>query len=546
MQDDSRSLVRKKQSAIDIQHSADLKTKTNPPVPSLLKGGDGGLFITNHSSRITLIDTHCHLEMDDFNTDRAGVIKRAKDTGIEAIITIGSDLKGNIGGLKLSEEYDFIYASVGFHPHDAKDFTEEIFNQIKTWATEYKIQDAKYKMQGTNPPLPPFSKGGRGGITNAESRKPNAECKPKVVAIGEIGLDYHYDNSPREIQKDVFKRQLHFAKEINLPVIIHSREAKKDTLDIVMESDANKGVLHCFSGDMEMAEKAMSMGFYISIAGPVTFKNAGRLRDIAKAIPDDYLLIETDAPYLTPEPFRGRRNEPSYIVRTAAAIAELRGVTLEDISRITTINARRLFKIGHMPEKGEIVYKIRDNLYLNITNQCTNKCSFCIRFHSDYVKGHNLRLAEEPDEEDLTHAIGDPSQYKEIVFCGYGEPLLRLDLVKSVSAWIKQNKGSVRIDTNGHGNLIHGRNILPELKDIVDSISVSLDAHDEETYNRICRPSLKNAFRGVIDFIKEAMKFIPQVQVTVVKLPGIDIEKCRKIAGDLGAGFRVRELDVVG
>jgi TatD DNase family protein len=455
--------------------------------------------------------------MDEFNPDRDEVIKRAKDAGIEAIITIGSDLKGNIGGLELSKKYDFIYSSVGFHPHDAKDFTEDIFNKIKEWIT---------------PPHPPLTKGGlRGG---------------KVVAIGEIGLDYHYDNSPREIQREVFMRQLQYAKEINLPVIIHSREAKRDTLEIIKESGINKGVLHCFSGDIAMAQRAMAMGFYISIAGPVTFKNARKPKEIAKMIPDDYLLIETDAPYLTPEPFRGRRNEPSYIVHTAKAIAELRGITLEDLSRITTINAKRLFKIGQMPEKGEIAYKIRDNLYLNITNRCTNECSFCIRFHSDYVKGHNLRLSDEPTEEELKKAIGDPSQYREVVFCGYGEPLLRIDLVKSVAAWIKQNKGRVRINTNGHGNLIHGRNILPELKGIVDSISISLDAHDEETYNKICRPSFKNAFREILSFIKEAGKYIPEVKITVVTLEGVDVEKCRKIAEDLGVGFRVRELDIVG
>jgi TatD DNase family protein len=472
---------------------------------------------------LSLIDTHCHLEMDEFNPDRDEVIKRAKDAGIEAIITIGSDLKGNIGGLELSKKYDFIYSSVGFHPHDAKDFTEDIFNQIKTWVTLYRMQDARCKMQDLN-----------------------SELNPKVVAIGEIGLDYHYDNSPREIQREVFIKQLQFAKEINFPVIIHSREAKRDTLEIIKESGINKGVLHCFSGDIDMAERAMAMGFYISIAGPVTFKNARKPKEIAKMIPDDYLLIETDAPYLTPEPFRGRRNEPSYIVHTAKAIAELRGITLEDLSRITTINAKRLFKIGQMPEKGEIVYKIRDNLYLNITNRCTNECSFCIRFHSDYVKGHNLRLSEEPTEEELKDAIGDPSQYREVVFCGYGEPLLRIDLVKSVAAWIKQNKGRVRINTNGHGNLIHGRNILPELKGIVDSISISLDAHDEETYNKICRPSFKNAYSEILFFIKEAKKFIFNVQVTVVTHEGVDVVKCRKIAEDLGVGFRVRELDIVG
>jgi len=484
-----------------------------------------------------MIDTHCHLDMDEFDPDRNEVIKRARDAGIEAIITIGSDLKGNIGGLELSKKYDFIYSSVGFHPHDAKDFTEDIFNKIKEWTMSSlppldKATSSCTPLDKDTPPqLPPLLRGGWGG---------------KVVAIGEIGLDYHYDNSPREIQCEVFIKQLQFAKEISLPVIIHSREAKRDTLEIIKESGINKGVLHCFSGDVDMAERAMAMGFYISIAGPVTFKNARKPKEIAKMVPDDYLLIETDAPYLTPEPFRGRRNEPSYIVHTAKAISELRGITLEDLSRITTINAKRLFKIGQMPEKGEIVYKIRDNLYLNITNRCTNECFFCIRFHSDYVKGHNLRLSEEPTEEELKDAIGDPSQYREVVFCGYGEPLLRIDLVKSVAAWIKQNKGRVRINTNGHGNLIHGRNILPELKGIVDSISISLDAHDEETYNKICRPSFKNAFREILSFIKEAGKYIPEVKITVVTLEGVDVEKCRKIAEDLGVGFRVRKLDIVG
>jgi TatD DNase family protein len=468
--------------------------QTNPPLPPFTKGGHGGI-----------IDTHCHLEMDEFNPDRDEVIERAKNAGIEAIVTIGSDLEGNIGGLDLSEKYDSVYAAVGIHPHDAKDFSDDIYLKLKEWAS-----------------------------------------KEKVVAIGEIGLDYHYDNSPREIQREVFKRQLAFAKETGLPVVIHSREAKKDTLEIIRDSGIDKGVLHCFSGDMDMAERAMAMGFSISIAGPVTFKNARRLREIAQAIPDDYLLIETDAPYLTPEPFRGKRNEPSYLVHIARIIAEIRGISMEDLARITTLNAKRLFRIGQMQEAGEIAYKIRDNLYLNITNRCTNRCSFCVRFLTDYVKGHNLRLSREPTEEELKNAIGDPSKYKEVVFCGYGEPLIRLDLVKSLSQWIKQNKGMVRINTNGHGNLIHRRNILPELKGIVDSISVSIDAHDEETYNRICKPVYKNALREVIEFIKESKKYIPYVQATVVELEGVDIEKCREITDGLGIRLRVRKLHRVG
>jgi TatD DNase family protein len=490
------------------------------------------------ATKENLIDTHCHLEMAEFDPDREAVIQRAKDAGIEAVITIGSDLSGNIGGLELSRKYDFIYSSVGFHPHDARDFTDEIFGKIKKWVREYRGKE-------TNPPSPPFAEEGYGRVTNNESPGVD-ELKPKVVAIGEIGLDYHYDNSPREVQREVFMKQLQFAREVDLPVIIHSREAKKDTLDIIKRSGINNGVFHCFSGDMEMAEQVMAMGFHISVAGPVTFKNAKRLKEIVKSVPDEFLLIETDAPYLTPEPFRGRRNEPSYLAHTARTIAELRGVSLEDIARITTLNAKRLFKTGVIPEKGEIAYRIRDNLYLNITNRCTNECSFCIRFHSDYVKGHNLRLSTEPAEEDIKNAIGDPARFREVVFCGYGEPLLRLELVKNIAAWIKKNNGKVRINTNGHGNLIHGRNILPELKGLVDSISISLDAQDEETYSRICKPVFKNSFNEVIEFIREAKKFIPQVQVTVVALQGVDIERCRKIADDLKVGFRLRKLDVVG
>ncbi|MDI6745207.1 MAG: YchF/TatD family DNA exonuclease [Thermodesulfovibrionales bacterium] len=490
----------------------------------------------SNSSRITVhaspafIDTHCHLEMTEFDEDRDKVIQRARGAGIEAVITVGSDMKGNIGSLRLSEKYDFIYAAVGIHPHDAKDFTEEIYNQLKEW--------------GTNPPSPPFTKGGQGGINS--SLVPRPSSLNKVVAIGETGLDYHYDNSPRDIQKEVFKRHLLLAKELGLPVIIHSREAKKDTLEILADSGINNGVLHCFSGDMDMAEKAMAMGFYISIAGPVTFKNANKLREITEAIPDDYLLIETDAPYLTPEPFRGKRNEPSFLVNTAEKIAEVRRVSFEDIARITTLNARRLFRIGKSIQQGEIAYKIRDSLYLNITNRCTNKCSFCVRFHSDYVKGHNLRLSVEPTEEELKAAIGDPVQYKEIVFCGYGEPFLRLDIVKNLARWIKERGGKVRINTNGHGSIINRRNILPELRGFVDVISVSLDAQDEKAYDRICAPDFKDAFHEVILFIRESKKYIPDVLATVVEMEGVDVEKCRKITDELGVKLRVRKLDVVG
>jgi len=449
-----------------------------------------------------MIDTHCHLDMFD---DSDAVIRRAGDAGIEYLITIGSDFESNLKNLVIALNNDPVYASVGIHPHDAKDFSDETYAKIREWTKE-----------------------------------------KKVIAIGETGLDYHYDHSPRDVQRDVFKKHLDLARETGLPVLIHSREARNDTLEILEKSGISKGVFHCFSGDLKMAEKVMEMGFSISLAGPVTFKNAKELVEVAREIPDDYLLVETDAPYLAPEPLRGKTNEPCYMVHTVRRLAELRGVSPEDIERITTLNAKRLFKIGKLVSRGEIAYKIRDSLYLNLTNRCTNSCSFCVRFHKDYVKGHNLRLSDEPTEEELKEAIGDPSHYREVVFCGYGEPLLRLDIVKSVARWVKEKGGHVRINTNGHGNLIHGRNILTELTGIVDTLSISLDAQDDETYQRICAPTYKNAFQEVVSFIREAKDYVPSVQATVVETEGVDIQKCRELTEELGIPLRIRKLDVVG
>lgn len=453
-----------------------------------------------------LIDTHCHLEMEAFDSDRDKAIKRAEDAGIEYIINAGSDREGNIKGLELSAKYPHIYSAAGIHPHDAKTLDEALYDELKKWVKH-----------------------------------------PKVIAVGEIGLDYHYMHSPKGIQVETFRKQIVLAKEENLPIIIHSREANNDTLRVLREEAADvTGVLHCFSGDIEMAEEAMGLGFYISIAGPVTFKNAKVLREIAEFIPDEFLLIETDAPYLTPVPMRGQRNEPSFLTYTAQVISEIRGITVSDLARITTLNAMRLFKIGKVAGQGEIAYKIRDSLYLNITNRCTNKCGFCVKSRTNYIKGHNLRLEKEPSALQVIKAIKDPASYKEIVFCGIGEPLLRLDVVKKVAAWIKQHGGKVRINTNGHGNLIHGKNILPELHGIVDSISISLDAEDAKKYEKICRPSIKGSYEGVISFIREAVKVIPEVKATVVKIPGVNIEKCRRIAEELGAELRIRDFDMVG
>ncbi|OGW44629.1 MAG: hydrolase TatD [Nitrospirae bacterium RBG_16_43_11] len=255
-----------------------------------------------------LIDTHCHLTMPDFEADRSAVIQRAIDAGISHMITIGTDIEDSKRAIALAEGYEFIYAAVGIHPHDARDITD---------------------------------------IENVSDTIKKLASKKKVVALGETGLDYHYMHSPAEIQQEHFRLEINLAKSLGLPVIVHSREAKEDTLRILKEEkvEVTGGVLHCFSGDMDMAEKALNMGLYISFSGVITFKNAKKMHDIVKAIPLNRILIETDAPFLTPVPHRGKRNEPAYVKYTAEKIADIKGISLEELGKTITDNAARLFRL---------------------------------------------------------------------------------------------------------------------------------------------------------------------------------------------------------
>ena len=455
-----------------------------------------------------LIDTHAHLEMREFNDDREDVIKRAREAGVEHIITIGTTVESCRDAVMLADKHDFIYAAIGIHPHEVKDILHPAYEIIRHFA-QHK----------------------------------------KVVAYGEIGLDYHYEHSHRTDQKRKFRDMLHEARELKLPIIVHDRDAHEDMLQILSEewSPGLGGVMHCFSGDMEMARTLIEKGFFISIAGPVTFPKAEALREVVRQVPIEHLLVETDAPYLSPVPMRGKRNEPAFVRHTAEAVAKIKGLTLDDVGRITSFNAMQLFGMGTLPARGQITYPIRNSLYLNITNRCTSACTFCVRYYTDFVKGHNLRLREEPTAADLIKEIGDPKRYDEIVFCGYGEPLLRLDVVKAVAAEVKRRGGKVRIDTNGHANLIHKRNVLPELAGLVDAVSVSLNAQNAEVYVKLSQPQFgAPAYEAVKEFISEAKKYIPEVTASVVAAPDVDVEACRKIVDELGARFRVRELDVVG
>ena len=252
---------------------------------------------------MALVDTHAHLEGKAFDEDRDKVIKKAFAKDVRYIVNVGSDIESSRKSIDLAKKYEGIYAAVGIHPHDAKDAGDDSFEELARMCK-----------------------------------------KDKVLAIGEIGLDYHYDNSPRDLQKKVFRRQINLAREASLPIVVHSREAEDDTLNILGEEDAKEvgGIMHCFSGSREMAEKTLDMGFYISVAGPVTFKKAHGLRDIVDFLPLNRILAETDSPYLAPVPRRGKRNEPSYLVYTVEKLVEIRG---KEVLKAIIENAGKVFGV---------------------------------------------------------------------------------------------------------------------------------------------------------------------------------------------------------
>jgi len=259
------------------------------------------------------IDSHCHIDGEAFDADRDVVIKRAREAGVKMMLVVGTgdatDFENFSRVVRLAEKHENIFASVGVHPHDAKTFDAESERRL------IKL----------------------------------AKSSEKVIAWGEIGLDFYYDHSPPEVQKEIFRRQIKIANELNLPIIIHSRDADDETLEILTEECAHEnfrgGIMHCFGGNPQMAESLMNIGFLISFAGNVTFKKADNLRDSARVVPLNKLLIETDSPYLAPIPFRGKRNEPMFVVETAKFLADFYNVDLKVLAKATTQNFRQLFKI---------------------------------------------------------------------------------------------------------------------------------------------------------------------------------------------------------
>ena len=253
-----------------------------------------------------LFDSHAHYDDEKFDVDRVELLKKINEEGVTYIINVGADLKSSVSSVELSKQFNFIYASVGVHPHEAKSMDDKTIDQLALLSKN-----------------------------------------KKVVAFGEIGLDYYYDNSPRDLQKYWFAKQLDLAAELKLPVIIHIRDAYEDAMEVIKKSKPRdkEGVIHCFSGSVETAKLFLNQGFTLSVGGVLTFKNARKVREVVAYIPEDMILIETDCPYMSPEPHRSKRNHSGYLKYVAEKMAEIKGISFEETAYKTLVNAKRVFNI---------------------------------------------------------------------------------------------------------------------------------------------------------------------------------------------------------
>jgi len=466
----------------------------------------------------SLVDTHCHLTWDVFEQDLEDVLGRMAAVGVEQAVVVATSVPDARRAAALCAGRPGLHPTCGLHPND---LPEDLGGALAD------LDEAV----------------GGGGF----------------VAVGETGLDYYRDTVAPEVQRRSFLHHAHLARTNDLPLIVHVRdregraEAFDDVAAALAEVEGVRGVIHCYTGDEEHARRYVEAGFYVSFAGILTFPKGENVRRAARAVPIERSLVETDAPFLAPVPHRGARNEPAFVAHTARALAEVKGLAEAAVRRITTRNARRLFRLAGPQGPGPATYAIRDSLYVNVTNACDSRCTFCPRTGDDYeVKGHDLRRAKDPTVEEIVADIGDPTRWREIVFCGFGEPTLRLETVKAVARWVKERGGRTRLNTNGHADAIHRRpaerSTALELRGLVDVVSVSLNAQDRETFERHCPSAFSpDGFTPMLEFVRRCVAAGLDVVLTAVEgLPGVDMDACERLALSLGGRWRGRVLDEVG
>ncbi len=483
------------------------------------------------SDQLKLFDSHAHLDSHDLTRDIDGVLDRAWAAGLRHIVAIGAGngTEGAFDAVALAAREPRIWATVGVHPHDAD-------------------LGVDWESDPAGPVDPVVRRRWDVACEEALCRLGSLALHPRVVAVGEVGLDFHYDHSPRELQRELFRRFVRLAVELELPLVIHAREAEDEVASILAEEGASRvgGVIHCFSGHQGLARAGLDLGFSFGLTGVLTFKAASDLRRAAADMPLHRLLTETDSPYLAPVPYRGKRNEPAHVAEVARCLAQLKGIPVQEAARVTTENARRLFGIERRERagRGRIVYRFKDALYVNVTNRCTQACRFCLKHFGHDLAGYELGLWTEPGADEVLAAVEqelDRQDAPEVVFCGIGEPLLRLEVVIQVGRELRRRGVRVRVNTDGLASLVHAHDVPSELVGAVDAVSVSLNAHDAPTHARLCPSAFgESAFEAICDFIRRSTALFDQVSATVVRVEGVDVEAARRLAESLGAFFRVR------
>ena len=462
-----------------------------------------------------LVDSHCHLTWDGLRGDVDGVVARARAAGVTQMVVVATDEHTAEGAAAICEGREGLFPTAGLHPNDLPE----------DWPASFRKVEALLRTG-------------------------------RFVGVGETGLDRYRDAVDPAPQRDAFRAHVELARALDLPVIVHLRDqegrwdAYDDAGDILASVPGVRGVIHCYTGDAAHARRYLGLGLSISFSGILTFPKGENVREAARAVPIERTLVETDAPFLAPLPHRGARCEPAFVADTARRLATVKGLSEEDVRRITTANARALFRLPGADAGGPATYAIRDALYVNVTNACDARCTFCPRTSDAWVvKGHDLARPKDPGADEILAAIGDPTRWREVVFCGLGEPTLRLDVVLRVAAEVKARGGRTRLNTNGHGDLLAKRSIARELVGKIDVVSVSLNAQDRETFERHCPSAFSpDGFTPMLDFIRSARDAGLSVVCTIVDgLAGVEVEACRRLAEqELRVTFRGRVLDEVG
>ena len=452
-----------------------------------------------------MIDSHTHLTSKEFKQDRFDVLMSAREAGISRMLAVGTNLNDSQMSMELARKFSFIDASIGLHPHEASQWNTECLDYIKT-------------------------------------------CLSSAVAIGEIGLDFYYNFSTPDQQIHALTDQLELAQAEKMPVILHCRDAYSQLISILDDTLSNNhagGVIHCFNGSLEHARQFLNMGFLVGFGGMLTFKKSDNLRSVFQAIPNDSILFETDCPYLAPVPYRGKRNEPKYVSGIYTLGAHLKQTPLETLTGIIANNYARVFNLNDSISSGSYIYRNGNRCYINLTNDCMNKCHYCIRAKKDSLWGYNLWLDKEPAVADVVSAISQESDIQEFIFCGYGEPLLRYKKIVSIAKCLLNTGIPIRINTSGHlPRSWNIQEIIDQLSPLINTIEVSIGGASSESYIQICRPvddQPETAFDRVIEFVKTCIAAQQMtVKLSVVTDPDIDLNACRNLAAELGLPLKER------